>query len=92
MPCDKDYERLVQSRASDRIRFVGAVTQEQALKLYQSHETYVNFTPAGSMDKTILEAAACGMKLEVRNPDLKKFKIKDHSLQLLLKKIKMEIS
>ena len=92
LPCDKDYERLVQSRASDRIRFVGAVTQEQALKLYQSHETYVNFTPAGSMDKTILEAAACGMKLEVRNPDLKKFKIKDHSLQLLLKKIKMEIS
>src|SRR3989338_5009761 len=27
LSCDKDYERLVQSRASDRIKFVGAVTQ-----------------------------------------------------------------
>ena len=92
LPCDKDYERLVQSRASDRIKFVSAVTREQALKLYQSHETYVNFTPAGSMDKTILEAAACGMKLEVRNPALKDFRVEDHSLQLLMEKIKMEIS
>ncbi|MBI2673876.1 MAG: glycosyltransferase family 4 protein [Candidatus Zambryskibacteria bacterium] len=92
LPKDKDYEKLVRSRASDSISFIGPVTQSEALKLYQSHEIYANFTPSGSMDKTIFEAAACGMKLEVRNPDIQNFRIEDHSLQLLMEKIKMEIS
>src|SRR3989344_4868354 len=92
LSCDKDYERLVQSRASDRIKFVGAVTQEQALKLYQSHETYVNMTPAGSMDKTIFEAAACGAKLIVHNPDLKNgFRVEDHSFKVLMDKLQKEL-
>ncbi|MDO8569779.1 MAG: glycosyltransferase [bacterium] len=85
---DSDYEKLVRSRASDRIEFIGAVTQEQALKLYQSHETYVNFTPSGSMDKTIVEAAACGAKLIVHNPDLKNgFEVLDHSITALMDKL-----
>ena len=92
LSCDKDYERLVQSRASDRIKFVGAVTQEQALKLYQSHETYVNMTPAGSYDKAIFEAAACGAKLIVHNPNLKNgFRIEDHSLKVLMDKLQKEL-
>ncbi|OHB05167.1 MAG: hypothetical protein A3A26_02605 [Candidatus Zambryskibacteria bacterium RIFCSPLOWO2_01_FULL_47_14] len=75
-----------------KINFIGPVTNEETLKLYQSHEIYANFTPAGSFDKTIIEAAACGCKLEVRNPAAKNLNVEDHSLQLLMKKIKMEIS
>ena len=71
LPQDKEYEELVQSRASDRIKFIGAVTQDQALKLYQSHETYVNFTQSGSMDKTIFEATAVGLNVVSTNDDLR---------------------
>ena len=88
---DKEYGELVLKSLIPKIRYIGPVTQEEALRLYQSHEIYANFTPAGSMDKTIIEAVACGMKLEVRNPDLKNFRVENHSLQLLMKKIKMEI-
>ena len=84
---DKKYEELVRRTASDRIKFIGPVNQEEALKLYQTYEIYANFTPAGSMDKTIIEAAACGAKLEVRNPDLKSFRAEDHSLKLLMEKL-----
>ena len=102
LPKDKDYEELVQSRVSDRIKFIGAVSQEEARSLYQSHETYVNFTPAGSYDKTILEAAACGTKVIVENPDLKnlenkngeelrKFVMENHSLIKLFNRLQFEL-
>lgn len=92
LPRDAQYEKEVRNKVfqyglEDKIKFIGSVTQEVARKLYQTHETYVNFTPAGSMDKTIVEAAACGMKLEVRNPDLKDFKVEDHSLKLLMTRL-----
>jgi len=67
------------------------VNQEEALQLYQSHETYVNMTPAGSMDKTIFEAVACGMKLKVDNPDAQNIAIENHSLHILMDKLKLEI-
>lgn len=89
---DKEYYELVQSRASNRIKFVGPVTQEEALKLYQSHETYVNMTPAGSFDKTIVEAAASGMKLKVDNPDAQNIDPEQHSLKRLMEKLKEEMS
>jgi len=105
LPEDKDYEELVQSRAldiSDKVRFMDSVTQEEALKLYQSHETYVNFTPAGSMDKTILEAAACETAVIVKNQalkilegkngkELRDFVIENHSLTSLAGKLVSEI-
>lgn len=91
LPEDKEYGEQVLKALTPKIKYIGPVTNEQALKLYQSHETYVNMTPAGSFDKTIFEAAACGMKLEIRNPDLKDFKVEDHSLRLLMEKMKKEV-
>lgn len=88
---DKEYGEKVKAELTEKMKYMGAVSQEEALKLYQSHEIYANFTPRGSMDKTIIEAAASGMKLEVRNPDLKNFKVEDHSLELLMGKLKNEI-
>ncbi|MEK7147960.1 MAG: glycosyltransferase [Patescibacteria group bacterium] len=89
---DKSYEKLVKEKASERIKFIGAVTQEGARELYQTHEIYVNKTPAGSFDKTIFEARASGMKLMVDNPDTQNFVMEDHSLGKLMEKFKQELS
>jgi glycosyltransferase involved in cell wall biosynthesis len=108
LPKDKRYENQVHERAaklglSSSIRFVGPVTQEGALSLYQSHEKYVNMTPSGSLDKTILEAAACGMEITCENPFLKErlegkpgtearqYVIDNHSLKMLSERLLSEI-
>lgn len=92
LPEDKAYGELVLKSLTSKIKYVGQVTSEQARTLYQTHEIYVNMTPSGSYDKTIFEAAACGARLIVHNPDLKdSFKVEDHSLHLLMKKIKREV-
>lgn len=103
LPKDRGYEKqvrekVVQSGFSDKVSFVGAVNQEGARRLYQTHETYVNLTPAGSMDKTILESASCETSVVVANEDLKilEFKkgnelrnyvLENHSLVNLVSKI-----
>ncbi len=93
LPEDKAYGEVVQHRVlhNARIKMVGSVTQKGAQKLYQTHEIYVNKTPAGSFDKTIFEAAACGMKLVVSNPATKGMIIENHSLKILMEKLKSEI-
>ncbi|MFH1170784.1 MAG: glycosyltransferase family 4 protein [Candidatus Vogelbacteria bacterium] len=42
------------------LNFCPAVPHHQTPAIYQSHEIYVNLTPAGSFDKTILEAMMSG--------------------------------
>jgi glycosyltransferase involved in cell wall biosynthesis len=99
---DRAYGAEVKALASERIKFVGPVTQDEALRLYQSHEIYVNKTPAGSFDKTIFEAAACGTKLLLDNEDLKslenksreelrEYVVNHHSLKLLMEKLSQVI-
>lgn len=44
----------------DKVFFHSAVPNDQTPKIYQDHVIYVNLTPSGSLDKTILEAVACG--------------------------------
>ena len=104
LPEDKEYGEEVKRNLTDKIKFIGPVTQEEALRLYQTHEIYVNKTPAGSFDKTILEAAACEMGLIVENDDLKselenkhgkelrEFVVQNHSLERLTAKLAVEIS
>ena len=91
LPRDKEYEKLVRSKASERISFIGPVTQEEALRLYQTHETYVNKTSPGSFDKTIFEALACGMKLKVDNPDAQDIVMAEHSLRRLADRLVEEL-
>lgn len=101
---DEAYADEVRRLAPLSIKFTGPVTQEGALRLYQSHEKYVNMTPAGSLDKTILEAASCGCEIICDNPFLKeklagklgnearRYVVENHSLSLLMEKILKEIS
>jgi glycosyltransferase involved in cell wall biosynthesis len=91
LPKDREYEARVKSKANNRVKFIGPVTQEGALKLYQSHEIYVNKTPAGSFDKTIFEAAGAGCKLIVDNPDAQNINIEDHSLKKLMVRLLEEM-
>jgi glycosyltransferase involved in cell wall biosynthesis len=90
---DEGYWRDVQRKMTENMTYVGPVNPEEARNLYQSHEMYANFTPAGSFDKTIFEAAACGARVVVRNEDLKKgFDPQDHSLKKLADALKQEMT
>ena len=106
LPRDAQYKREVREKVSkyglaSKVKFTGPVIENEALKLYQSHETYVNMTPRGSMDKTILEAAACEMILLVDNQDIKDilknkkgrelrdFVVENHSLKVLMDKFNL---
>ena len=76
LPKDQEYEKTVRNKVkkynlSDSVKFVGAVTQKEALNLYREHEVYVNLTPRGSMDKTIFEAMSVGTLVLVGNLGLK---------------------
>ncbi len=64
-PEDYQYlERLVARSKTlndkGKINFISAVSQEGAALMFKSHEIFINLTPSGSMDKTILEAVASG--------------------------------
>jgi len=93
MICDK----VIASNLGGEVRFVGAVSQIEALKLYREHEIYVNLTLSGSMDKTIFEALASGNLVLVSNqscneilPDQLMFKEKNSTD--LAKKLKILVS
>lgn len=88
---DKEYAEKVLSNLPTQAKYIGSVTQTEALRLYQTHEIYINKTPAGSFDKTIFEASACGMKLMVDNPDAQDVKVEEHSLKRLMDKLKLEM-
>lgn len=81
-----------QANDEAQIKYVGSVNQEEARRLYQTHEMYANFTPAGSLDKTIIEAFVCGCKLEVRNPGVGDIDMEKQSLDDLLVKLQMEMT
>jgi len=64
----KDIEK---SNLKEKINFYNGVANYETPQIYNEHSIYVNLTPSGSFDKTILEAAACGCILVVVNKSLK---------------------
>jgi glycosyltransferase involved in cell wall biosynthesis len=65
LPRDAEYERKIRTDVAPLVaagvcRFVPAVPNAETPALYSGHEVFVNLTPAGNYDKTVLEAAACG--------------------------------
>ncbi len=57
--------------AKGKARFYPAVPNYQTPKVYNQNEVFVNLTPSGSFDKTILEAMACRTLVIVCNQSLK---------------------
>ncbi len=61
LPIHQDYYDKLKKRAEDIkdiVFFKPAISNIEAPKLYNKYEVYVNLTPSGSFDKTILEASA----------------------------------
>ncbi len=76
-PDDGAYlENLVTKHKSlidkGKLNFIPGVPGDGALLMFKNHRIFVNMTPSGSMDKTILEAASCGALPIVRNQYFRK--------------------
>jgi glycosyltransferase involved in cell wall biosynthesis len=67
LPGDEAYAAGIESLidrlgARDTVTLHGAVTHEQLPKLFNGHRACLNFS-SGSLDKSVLEAMACGLPL-----------------------------
>ncbi len=51
----------------NRVNFLGRVSNNKTVEIYQDHDIFVNLTPTGSFDKSTLEAMACGTPVLVSN-------------------------
>jgi len=65
LPKDAEYlksleKNVVQGALEEKVFFRGAIANREAPKVFCTHEIFVNLTPAGNYDKTVLEAMACG--------------------------------
>jgi len=72
---DEGYFNALKKRTAElglnkQINFYKAVANYETPKIYNEHDIFVNLTPTGSFDKTILEAAACGCVLVTTNQSL----------------------
>ena len=68
---NKEYEYTLKERAQGEVSFHGSIPNYRAPEVYSAFDVYINLTPEGSMDKTVLEAAACGALVLVSNKSFK---------------------
>jgi glycosyltransferase involved in cell wall biosynthesis len=64
---EKKYGESLMAKAGPNVFFHPAVQNNDTPMVYHAHDLYVNLTPEGSMDKTVLEAIACGIPTLVAN-------------------------
>lgn len=64
---DHAYRNTLEASATPNVHFCGGIVHYETPEVYARHSLYVNLTPEGSMDKTVLEAAACGTLVLVTN-------------------------
>lgn len=75
LPRDEIYYNSLKQKTAKlgltgKIGFYGEIPNYKTPRIYNEHEIFVNLTPTGSFDKTILEAAACGCITLVANKSL----------------------
>ena len=75
---DKQYDQKLKIMAgspvnSDRVVFEKSVANHKTPAIYNGNGVFVNLTPTGSFDKTILEAMACESLIMVSNKSLERF-------------------
>ena len=73
---DKKYfeklKNLIKEKKLDGIiKFVGSISNKDIAEFYQEADLFVNFSDTGSLDKAILEAMACGLKVLTSNEAFK---------------------
>lgn len=72
LPGDRDYARRLRERIAahglaDRVDWLGALDTSDLPALYRSAFAHLNVSRTGSMDKTVLEALACGCPVLTSN-------------------------
>lgn len=65
---DREYEKSLKSqiqslKLEENFNFIGKIVHNDLPKYYQSHDIFVHLSKTGSLDKTMLEAMACGIKV-----------------------------
>lgn len=75
---DKNYEEKLKNKIKElglerRFNFLGKIINNDLPRYYQSHHLYVNLSKTGSLDKTIIEAMACGINVLSSNDAARKF-------------------
>jgi glycosyltransferase involved in cell wall biosynthesis len=72
LPEHEEYYASLKERTAPlapRVRFLPGVPNAETVRLYQSHEIFVNTSPSGMFDKTLFEAAACGCRVLASSKD-----------------------
>lgn len=64
-PGTHDFYNSLKSKVSslglsEKVKFYNGVPNYKTPDIYNNHKIFVNLTPSGSMDKTILESVSCG--------------------------------
>ena len=57
----------------DNFKFVGKINHKDLPELYWSHDLFIHLSKTGSVDKVLLEAMACGMKVLSSNDSARSF-------------------
>ena len=74
LPKDKEYAACLASRSKElglekRVRFYSGIPNGETPAIYAAHALFVNLSPGGMFDKTLLEALACGCRVVSTSPD-----------------------
>jgi glycosyltransferase involved in cell wall biosynthesis len=74
LPKDQGYFDSIKNKVKncgleDKVNFFSGVPNYKTPEIYASYEIFINLTPSGSFDKTILEACSCGCVPLVLNED-----------------------
>lgn len=77
-PEDFNYEKKLkdivrEAGLNQKISFLGKVSNKNLPSYYQSNDIFINLSKTGSLDKTILEAMACGLTVISSNEAAVKF-------------------
>lgn len=75
---DKKYEenlkfKIKNLKLEENFQFIGKVNHEDLPQYYRSNDIFIHLSKTGSLDKTILEAMACGMKVLSSNDASRSF-------------------
>jgi glycosyltransferase involved in cell wall biosynthesis len=74
-PRDFEYEKSLKRYIHENkildIKFAGNVKPENIVDIYRSADIFINLSSTGSIDKAILEAMACGLKIVTSNEAFK---------------------
>lgn len=68
---EKLKEKIQEKKLESVIEFVGSVSNKNIAEFYQSGDLFINLSDTGSLDKAVLEAMSCGLKILTSNEAFK---------------------